>query len=65
MTIMGDLTFSASSMCRGYLAFANSPLIKNNDALAFIPYVPSAMRSIVAGITGALEAVSWLQRLAC
>lgn len=39
---------------RGYLAFLNSPLVANNDALPFIPYVPSAMRQIVAGIEAGL-----------
>lgn len=44
--------------CRGYLAFLSSPAIDYNDAFAFIPAVPVAMRQIVAGIEAALITVS-------
>lgn len=44
--------------CRGYLAFLASPLVDYNDALAFIPAVPLAMRQIVSGIEAALIVVS-------
>lgn len=44
--------------CRGYLAFLSSPIIQQNDALPFIPFVPSAIRQIVAGIEAVFVAVS-------
>lgn len=52
--------WESTSVCRGYIAFLASPLINYNDALAFIPAVPLAMRQIVAGIQAALIAVRLL-----
>lgn len=50
----------ACLQCRGYLAFLNLPIIQQNDALAFIPYTPLAIRQIVAGIEAVFTAVSFV-----
>ena len=43
---------------RGYLAFLNIAAIDQNDALAFVPVTPRAIRQIVAGIQAIFIAVT-------